>query len=290
MCEQIYKHKDNSDETLASGIGSYEKNKRTGSHNVKSMDFLKKDNFHKIGHNNNLKKYSVIERSGGELMGMKGEIKGQIQGMAGVTLKKAGCGSVAQMATSVTWDNRYLAGDEVGTAMKAELDPKDIGKGSPPQAGEQSNLMALLETDRGRKGTQKYIRGHLLNEHLGGEGKAYNMFPITAQANKDHEVNVEKAVKTLRYNRRRTHVIYNVKIEGIRGSLGRSKSFNFVTCRMICEYGLKGKGLTTKTIHSRYTPDTKRMRRINKAKETRTRNRKAYEARMKELLRNMRRS
>ncbi|WP_457635900.1 eCIS core domain-containing protein [Persephonella sp.] len=38
----------------------------------------------------------------------------------------------------------------------------------------------------------EYIRGHLLNENLGGPGKRWNLTPITKQANKNHYEKVEK--------------------------------------------------------------------------------------------------
>ena len=61
----------------------------------------------------------------------------------------------------------------------------------------QNNLMKQLfnsgktsvETDK------KYIKGHLLNDNIGGQGQYYNLFPITAKANSDHLVYVEKYIK-----------------------------------------------------------------------------------------------
>ena len=40
-----------------------------------------------------------------------------------------------------------------------------------------------------------YIRGHLLNENLGGPGRSYNLTPITSKANSDHKIEVENPVK-----------------------------------------------------------------------------------------------
>ncbi len=42
---------------------------------------------------------------------------------------------------------------------------------------------------------QKYIKGHLLNDHVGGAGAYFNLFPITADANAKHLAYVEKFVK-----------------------------------------------------------------------------------------------
>ena len=34
--------------------------------------------------------------------------------------------------------------------------------------------------------SEKYVSGHLLNNKLGGPGRAHNLFPITAYANQQH--------------------------------------------------------------------------------------------------------
>jgi hypothetical protein len=55
--------------------------------------------------------------------------------------------------------------------------------------------MNMLPTDPGLSNPDKYIRGHLLNDNLGGPGDAYNLFPITGNANKEHERVIESKVK-----------------------------------------------------------------------------------------------
>lgn len=67
--------------------------------------------------------------------------------------------------------------------------------GSPPRSGAQRTLMDMLETDPGASSPYKYIRGHLLNEHLGGEGEASNLFPLTGNANSQHLRSTENSVK-----------------------------------------------------------------------------------------------
>jgi hypothetical protein len=44
-------------------------------------------------------------------------------------------------------------------------------------------------------GSPNYVRGHLLNENLGGKGQMYNLTPITTKANSDHKTKFENTVK-----------------------------------------------------------------------------------------------
>jgi hypothetical protein len=89
-------------------------------------------------------------------------------------------------------------GDEtsqVGMQMEATRLSQDTPIGS--EAGKdssQDNFMGNLKKTMGDKRT-KYIKGHLLNDHLGGPARPYNLFPITDQANSDHLVFMEKYVK-----------------------------------------------------------------------------------------------
>ncbi len=83
--------------------------------------------------------------------------------------------------------------ETVGTRMKAWLDPKDSVTGSAP-GGDQDNLMKSLKL-QGNLASYALIKGHLLNHDLGGFGVAENLFPITKQANVEHLVYAEYAVK-----------------------------------------------------------------------------------------------
>lgn len=42
---------------------------------------------------------------------------------------------------------------------------------------------------------QGFIRGHLLNDNLGGVGEVYNLFPITSSANGEHKITAEGKLK-----------------------------------------------------------------------------------------------
>jgi hypothetical protein len=97
--------------------------------------------------------------------------------------------------TDVTWRTSTLEGDTVGVDMTANpLGPEHL-QGSPPQSGEQNKLMGKLPTDPGLTAESKFIRGHLLNDNLGGPGVDFNLYPITADANKQHHDRIEKPVK-----------------------------------------------------------------------------------------------
>ncbi|UWX56721.1 DUF4157 domain-containing protein [Chlorobaculum sp. MV4-Y] len=92
-----------------------------------------------------------------------------------------------------------LPGDStvVGKAMKIDWLSTDFiasHPGSVPGSG-QDALMSKLVVDKKNRSAFKYIRGHLLNENLGGEGKPENLFPITANANSQHLHSTEKEIK-----------------------------------------------------------------------------------------------
>lgn len=103
----------------------------------------------------------------------------------------------------VKTDIRFIPGSlkigdetsQVGMQMEAIRLSQDSPIGS--EAGKdssQNDFMGNLKKTMGDKRT-KYIKGHLLNDHLGGPARPYNLFPITDQANSDHLVFMEKYVK-----------------------------------------------------------------------------------------------
>ena len=96
------------------------------------------------------------------------------------------------LATEVDFFTGSLGGATVGTRMIATLLGPDHPEGSGPSA--QADLMAKLPSRTGDE-AQNFIRGHLLNDNLGGPGIARNLFPITQQANRMHEQSIENQVK-----------------------------------------------------------------------------------------------
>lgn len=81
---------------------------------------------------------------------------------------------------------------DVGRNMRATLDWSDPRSGSTP--GESSDIMHDLR-DNEDTANAKFIKGHLLNDHLGGLGIWKNMFPITSNANLQHLANMERYAK-----------------------------------------------------------------------------------------------
>jgi hypothetical protein len=85
-----------------------------------------------------------------------------------------------------------LRADGGGTWMKATVLSRKNRKGSRPQ-----DKPTIWMNARRRKG-DFYVQGHLLNEDLGGPGRAYNLTPISNhEANTDHHTYVESKIKPL---------------------------------------------------------------------------------------------
>jgi hypothetical protein len=104
--------------------------------------------------------------------------------------------------TKVRWTSNKLqignASATVGRSMVANPLAPDHEPGSKSTADtEQAPLMAML-VNTGTTNVSnhlKFIKGHLLNDNVGGPGAAFNLFPITADANAKHLSFVEKYVK-----------------------------------------------------------------------------------------------
>ncbi|MEH2124217.1 eCIS core domain-containing protein [Nostoc sp.] len=88
-------------------------------------------------------------------------------------------------------DSKYL----VGKKMEATKLGPNHPQGSPPLGGALNLLMKKLQTNPRSGNHEKYIKGHLLNDNLGGPGSAQNLYPITADANSKHVRQVESIVK-----------------------------------------------------------------------------------------------
>ncbi|WP_308910524.1 eCIS core domain-containing protein [Pseudokordiimonas caeni] len=81
----------------------------------------------------------------------------------------------------------------VGKKTTADLVPHKPLKGSSPGSSKEHDL--LMKELRIHYPGEGFLRGHLLNDNLGGPGIWENMFPITAKANGSHLYDVEKPVK-----------------------------------------------------------------------------------------------
>lgn len=122
----------------------------------------------------------------------------------------------------------------VGLQMMADPLGPDHPAGSGPSG--QTDLMNRLQTDPGLPEEQKYIRGHLLNDRIGGEGSERNLFPITAAANRAHEQQIESRVKQW-VNTDRYWVFYQVQVSVGEVNISNPARIatNKVNARFICE-------------------------------------------------------
>ena len=127
-------------------------------------------------------------------------------------------GRATPPVTDVHWDTETLAvGNQsttVGKHMVAHPLAPDFEAGSTSASDtDQDGIMGQLANSGVTKiaADQKYIKGHLLNDHVGGQGHSFNLFPITADANGKHLAYVEKFVKAQLRNR--YVVSYEVQVQ-----------------------------------------------------------------------------
>jgi hypothetical protein len=104
--------------------------------------------------------------------------------------------------TDVTWETDSLAIGGVSSTVGKHMIAKPLAPDHEPGSlstvdTEQTPMMHRLPNagNTGVPNDEKYIKGHLLNDHVGGPGESLNLFPITADANSNHLVFVEKFVK-----------------------------------------------------------------------------------------------
>jgi len=96
------------------------------------------------------------------------------------------------------WEKPIFGGvntDGFGTLMTAkQLTLNKPGKGSPPSG--TTPTYDILNKRRVRSGASYYVRGHLLNEKLGGVGNNWeNLTPLSRKGNSNHERFYEAYVK-----------------------------------------------------------------------------------------------
>lgn len=115
---------------------------------------------------------------------------------------RANARAAIQRATEVKYSTQHISyadgmgqkhGEYVGKTADAWIDIADPVQGSGPDSQNQQKAMY----DRLAKvyNVTAFIRGHLFNDHLGGVGEAYNLFPITYNANSEHKVTAEGHLK-----------------------------------------------------------------------------------------------
>ena len=176
---------------------------------------------------------------------------------------------------SVRHATRSLGGETVGISMHGHfLGPGYQDRGSPTR-GNQPRLMARLATNPGKRNNGKYIRGHLLNHNLGGKGEDNNLFPITAEANKNHNIQVEEPIKTM-INTQKFWMFYSVNVRISEIVLNNEdKNKNYINAQFVCKANkitMQGQLLTDgkieRSIPSVYTEDTRDISEVNSARET----------------------
>ena len=95
--------------------------------------------------------------------------------------------------------NYNIRSVDVGKKMVARLslDDPDIRKGEDAGKNRDQNAMMSDYRRKAKLNGNQLVKGHLLNEYLGGKAKNSNLYPITDGANFDHLGYVENYVKKL---------------------------------------------------------------------------------------------
>lgn len=124
---------------------------------------------------------------------------------------------VAQLKTTIKNSSQtynYGSGKvAVGSLMEAHLDPDDMHVGQSANLNTSQNpMMTAIRKYWNIKGGN-VVKGHLLNDNLGGSALNKNLYPITAAANKDHLMYVENLVKEKVWSEE-TGIYYSLKVDG----------------------------------------------------------------------------
>ncbi len=116
-------------------------------------------------------------------------------------------GSIADQIDRTDWSTELFSlptggSNIVGVSMESVYltDQHSPGSGDTKKAQKDIYGLRKLPTlsahgGSGYKQTQVYIKGHLLNENVGGPAEDHNLYPISGQANSDHKLGPEKTVK-----------------------------------------------------------------------------------------------
>ncbi len=143
---------------------------------------------------------------------------------------------VESKTKDITWqENGTSSSDTVATKMVAAPLGPDHRKGAGPKSSALRKIMKRLVTTTGNTEDKKYIKGHLLNDNVGGPGTKDNLYPITATANRNHEMNIEHWVKKQLKNR--YYVYYKVEIVEGKVKLDGQENQNYVDSVIKAEAG-----------------------------------------------------
>lgn len=124
----------------------------------------------------------------------------QLKPAAGFFLPDNRNATTVQMKTSVNYQGQsytYGKGETqmVGKQMEAHLDPAQPIRGQSANVNSSQNtMMTAIRSAWGINGGN-LVKGHLLNDNLGGNALSSNLFPITKPANSAHLGYVENLAK-----------------------------------------------------------------------------------------------
>ena len=147
---------------------------------------------------------------------------------------------------------------QVGLLMEAPKLGPDHPQGSPPGSGHDGLMALLAAPGSGVSAESGYIRGHLLNDNLGGPGTPENLFPITSNANAQHLSGVERQVKEW-VNDERYWVDYRVEVQVNQVDLSHpaaDRTLNRIDAAFLCTASLlttDGRKVRTRTATVRST-------------------------------------
>lgn len=101
----------------------------------------------------------------------------------------------------------------VGLKMQAWLDPTQPLRGQSANLNtSQDEMMGQIRADYGIKGGN-VVKGHLLNDNLGGSALSTNLYPITKAANSAHLGYVENVAKDIQWSEEEG-IYYRVDVDG----------------------------------------------------------------------------
>ena len=171
----------------------------------------------------------------------------------------------ARFKTNVTFTTGRS--DDVGEDWATEMEADPVGpehhQGSGPKGSALKKIMLPLPTNRKKHpgDSNHYIKGHLLNDNLGGPGTDENLFPITEEANKAHHHDVEKKLKEW-VNDDGNYIYYNVIVEVDDEHINPKKKdsaanyvdskFHILAYRLDIDGNRAKSAVIKKTIHSVY--------------------------------------
>lgn len=154
------------------------------------------------------------------------------------TIKLNDMGSAGQLedvnGSSDDWDVSFSLQSIDGYKMGKKMVANKLGPGHPQGSvpSQQVDLLSKLPTSGDSE--KKYVRGHLLNDNLGGPGEEANLFPITGWANKEHLKSIEEPVKKW-VNEQKYMVHYEVEAIATASKLDGTVDENYIDGEFRCK-------------------------------------------------------